>query len=217
MGLQPCPQDSDWCSWRKAGRPAQGGKVGPGQALCGGWRSMADTRGRFSRGRGEVAPESDPGPQGRAGLCLGSSWSPSEVSFQVCPPGVPSRCLPPGVSLQACPPGVFLQACPPGVFLQVFLSEATQKPCPWALPHQGRHNRKTTLPPLPGPRPQSHWQKPVEDEMELAGCGPHVGGQAEPAGSVTLASGHVFLQALRGYACEHPSAQPPQAAQGQAR
>ena len=25
------------------------------------------------------------------------------------------------------------------------------------------------------PRPQSHWQKPVEDEMELAGCGPHVG------------------------------------------
>ena len=88
MGLQPCPQDSDWCSWRKAGRPAQGDKVGPGQALCGGWRSMADTRGRFSRGRGEVAPESDPGPQGRAGLCLGSSWSPSEVSFQVCPPGV---------------------------------------------------------------------------------------------------------------------------------
>ena len=139
MGLQPCPQDSDWCSWRKAGRPAQGGKVGPGQALCGGWRSMADTRGRFSRGRGEVAPESDPGPQGRAGLCLGSSWSPSEVSFQVCPPGVflqvspsrrvlqvsssrhalqacslgvPSRCLPPGMPSRRLPPGVPLGGHP---------------------------------------------------------------------------------------------------------
>ena len=115
MGLQPCPQDSDWCSWRKAGRPAQGGKVGPGQALCGGWRSMADTRGRFSRGGGEVAPESDPGPQGRAGLCLGSSWSPSEVSFQVCPPGVFLQVSPSRRVLQVSSSRHALQACPPGV------------------------------------------------------------------------------------------------------
>lgn len=116
MGLQPCPQDSDRCSWWEGSRPARGGEVEPGQALSGGRRSMADTQGWFSRG--EVIPESDPGPQGRVGLCLGSSGSSPEVSFQVRPPGVPSRRV-----LQACPPGASsrcaLQVCPPGVSLQV--------------------------------------------------------------------------------------------------
>ena len=76
---------------------------------------MADTRGRFSRGGGEVAPESDPGPQGRAGLCLGSSWSPSEVSFQVCPPGVFLQVSPSRRVLQVSSSRHALQACPPGV------------------------------------------------------------------------------------------------------
>lgn len=202
----------------------------PGQALSGGRRSMADTQGWFSRG--EVIPESDPGPQGRVGLCLGSSRSSPEVSFQVRPPGVPSRrvlqACPPGASsrcaLQVCPPGMpprcplqahppgvpsrcvlqvspsrcILQVCPPGMSSRCALQVpppgvssrcSTQKPCPWALPHQGRHNRKTTFPLLPGPWPKSCWQKQVEDEMGLAGCSPHMDRQDEPPGSVTLASG----------------------------
>lgn len=200
----------------------------PGQALSGGRRSMADTLGWFSRG--EVIPESDPGPQGRAGLCLGSSSSPpppkspSRCPLQARPPGVSLQARPPGVSLQVRPPGApsrcalqvhppsvpfrcALQVHPPGVSLQVHPSGApsrcilqvpppgvssrcsTQKPCPWALPHQGHHNRKTTFPLLPGPWSKSRWQKQVEDEMGLAGCSPHMDREDEPPGSVTLASG----------------------------
>lgn len=159
---------------------------------------------------------------------------PPRHALQVHPPGVPSR-----RALQACPPGVpsrrvlqasssrhVLQACPSGVpsrcTLQVSSSRCSSRrpprnPARGHSPAKDATTERPTFPPPPGPRPQSRWQKPVEDEMGLAGCGPHVGGQAEPPGSVTLASGHVLLQAFRGCACEHPSAQPRQAAQGQAR
>ena len=150
----------------------------PGQALSGGRRSMADTQGWFSRG--EVIPESDPGPQGRVGLCLGSSRSSPEVSFQVRPPGVPSRrvlqACPPGASsrcaLQVCPPGMpsrcpsrhTLQVCPPGVSSRCLPPGASSRcalqACPPGVP--SRCPLQASPPGVP-PRNPAHGHSPTKD------------------------------------------------------
>ena len=117
MGLQPCSQDSDQCSWQEAGRPAWGMKwdlVG----LSAGAGSLWADRAGFLRWRSLQRVTQALGAE------RGCAWGIAGH-----PPKSPSRC-----TLQACPPGVFLQASTSRHALQASSSRCALQACPPGVP-----------------------------------------------------------------------------------
>lgn len=172
-------------------------------------------------------------PPGTPSRCSPSRRAPG-VSLQVRPPGAPSRCASRSI-LQVCPSGALLQVHPPGVSSRCISACVLQVHPPGAPPgvsspgvpprnpaHGHSPTKDTTT-----ERQHSHfsrslsksrWQKQVEGTRGgLQGAALTWTERMSLQGSAILASGPRLLQALRGCACEHPSAQPHQVAQGQAR